>query len=230
MDAIYMMIMKYVIKSPLPPFYKGGKNIGGTVLLAVVLAAFSFPPDTAYAAKLYKWVDENGQVHFSDKIPPQDIKREHAEVDKHGLEKKTVSAAKTPEEIAEERRQQVIKAEQDRLAKERAEQDRILLETFSNEGEIIDARDRQLATMEAVNQITTGSIDSLTIKLQDQTKNAADYERQGQPIPESILKEVDEIKLQIEKYRAAIKAKEIEQLKLKEKYDGYVARFRELKS
>ena len=197
--------------------------------MAIVLAVVSLPIDTAYAAKLYKWLDEDGHVHFSDKIPPQDIKREHSELDKLGLEKKTVRAVKTPEELAEEKRQQEIKAEQDRQAQERAEQDRILLDTFSSENEIISARDRLLATMEASRQLTLGSIDSLTSKLQVQTRNAADYERQGQEVPETILKEIDDIKLQIEKNRAAVKENERDQIKLTDKYQAYIDRFRVLK-
>jgi len=224
-----MMLVMRILKSPLIRLYKEGMNVGRFVLPAMLLVAVSFSINTAYAAKLYKWVDENGQVHFSDKIPPQEIKRQHSEVDKHGLETKTVEAAKTPGEIAEERRQLAIKAEQDRIAKEQAERDRILLDTFSNEDEIINARDRQLATMEASNQITAGSIDSLTLKLQEQTKNAADYERQAQEVPKNILKDIDDIKLQIEQHRASIKAKEQEQVKLREKYQAYIDRFRELK-
>lgn len=214
MDAMNTTFMKTVFTFP---------------LLAILLVGVLFSIDSAYAAKLYKWVDEHGVVHFSDKIPPQDIKRQHSELDKLGLEKNTVSAEKTPEELAEDRRQQAIKAEQDRVAREAAEQDHILLETYSSENEIIAARDRKLATLEATNQLTLGSIDTLTTKLQEQTKNAADHERQGQAIPESILKEIDEIKLQIERHRASIKANEQEQVKLREKYQAYTDRYRELK-
>jgi len=211
------------------PVYKRGGVYFGIMMSAILLGVVIFSVDTAHAAKLYKWVDENGQVHFSDKIPPQDIKREHSEIDNLGLETKTVEAAKTPEQIAEDKRQQTIKAEQERLAREQAEQDRILLDTFSSEDEIISARDRQLATMEASNQLTRGSIDSLTTKLQVTTKNAADYERQGQEVPEAILKEIDDIKLEIEKHRDSIKDNEQKQINLREKYQANIERFRELK-
>ena len=225
-----MMFMMRFLKSPLPPFFKGGNLFSGIVMSTILPAVLLFSIDTAHAAKLYKWVDEQGVMHFSDKIPPQEIKREHQEIDKSGLETKTIEAEKTPEQIAEERRQLAIKAEQDRLAQERAEQDRILLDTYSSEDEIIDARNRQLATMEATNQLTHGSIESLTVKLQEQTRNAADYERRGQEVPQDVLKEIDDIKSQIEQHRASIKANERDQLKLKEKYQAYVDRFRELKN
>jgi len=196
--------------------------------ILLVVAIFSM--DSACAARLYKWVDDQGQVHFSDKIPPQDIKRQHTEIDNNGLETKTVAAEKTPEELATEQRQQAIKAEQDRQAQERAEQDRILLETYSTEKEIMAARDRKLATMEATNQLTMGSIDSLTIKLQAQMKNAADYERQGQAVPDTVLKEIDDIKQEIEHHRAMIKAQQQEEEQLKAKYQTYIDRYRELKN
>ena len=50
---------------------------------------------TAYG-KLYKWVDEDGKVHYSDKMPPDQIKREHQELNQHGVVKETVKRALTP--------------------------------------------------------------------------------------------------------------------------------------
>lgn len=196
----------------------------------VLLATTMFSINPVSAAKLYKWVDDQGMVHFSDKIPPKDIKREHSELDNKGIETKSVAAVKTPEEIATEKHQQELKAKQDKLAKEQAERDRILLDTYGSEEEIVAARDRQLATMEATNKLTMGSIDNLTQKLDDQKKRAADYERQGQEIPQEVRDKINDIKQDIEQHRAMFKAKQEEEEKLKTKYQGYIDRFRELKN
>ena len=195
-----------------------------------LLVSIMFSSYPACAAKLYKWIDDQGMVHFSDKIPPQDIKREHEEYDNKGLQTNSVAAVKTPEELAAEERQLEIKAQQERQAQERAEQDRILLATYGSEQEIIAARDRNLATMEATNQLTMGSIDGLTIKLQAQMKNAADYERQGQEIPQNVRDEIANIKQEIETQRGMIKARQQEEEQIKTKYQAYIDRFRELKN
>ena len=55
-------------------------------------------------AKMYKWVDENGQMHFGDRIPPEYVVKEHDELNEHGIKTKHREAAKTPEQKAEERR------------------------------------------------------------------------------------------------------------------------------
>ena len=196
----------------------------------ILLTAVVFSINPASATKLYKWVDDQGMVHFSDKIPPQDIKREHSEMDNSGLETKNVEAEKTTEEIAAEKRERERKAEQEKLAKEQAERDRVLLGTYSTEEEIIAARDRKLATMEATNALTKGSIDSLTQRLHDKKKSAADYERQGQEIPTEVRNEINDIKQEIEHHRAMIRAKQKEEENLKQKYQGYIDRFRELKN
>jgi hypothetical protein len=48
-------------------------------ILSIVIVTFSNP---VFAEKLYKWVDENGNVSFSDKIQPKDSKRERETLDK----------------------------------------------------------------------------------------------------------------------------------------------------
>lgn len=227
---LYNMNAMRVIKSAVFSLGKESRHNYGIVSMILLVAGMMWLCGSAHAAKLYKWVDENGMVHFSDSIPPQAIKKQHSEIDQRGFETRNVEAAKTPAKIEEMKRQQALNAEQDRLAKERAEQDRILLDTFSSEDEIIAARDRQIATIEASNQLALSSIDSLTHKLQDQTSRAADYERQGQEVPQEVLDEIDKIKRLIEMRRASIRTRKQEQHTLKEKYQAYVDRFRELKN
>ena len=36
-------------------------------------------------AKLYRWVDEDGKVHYSDKVPPQAIQGEHTRLNERGI-------------------------------------------------------------------------------------------------------------------------------------------------
>ena len=55
-------------------------------------------------AKLYKWVDENGQVHYGDKVPPKYLKGERQELNEQGALVKQYDRAMTPEEKAEKRR------------------------------------------------------------------------------------------------------------------------------
>lgn len=39
--------------------------------VSTVLVLIALGPSSAYGADIYRWVDENGRVHFSDTVPPQ---------------------------------------------------------------------------------------------------------------------------------------------------------------
>ena len=46
-------------------------------------------------AKLYRWVDENGRTHYTDKLPPNQSSRARIELNEQGMKVKKVERAKT---------------------------------------------------------------------------------------------------------------------------------------
>lgn len=92
-------------------------------------------------AKLYKWVDENGRVSYTDTPPPQTSRHAVTEMGKTGQAmKRTESVEERRAREAEERKL----AEQKKIAEEQARKDRALLGTYTRESEIDLARDRAL--------------------------------------------------------------------------------------
>ena len=122
------------------------KNAGSArlpeLLLAVLLCAVS---STSMAGALYKWVDENGNVRYSDRLPPDQNKKKHQQLNSQGMVLSTRDAAKSPEEIAIEtestRKLEEQQREQARIKSVQQKKDRVLLLTFSSEKEIELARD-----------------------------------------------------------------------------------------
>ena len=57
---------------------------------------------TTSEARLYRWVDEAGAVHYTDTLPPAQAERGHAEMSEKGLVVDTTERAKTPEELQRE--------------------------------------------------------------------------------------------------------------------------------
>ena len=72
-----------------------------SVLLAGLLLFLAL----AYAASrdahgaTYKWVDEKGIIHYSDKMPPDAVNRAHVELDRQGRQFKKVDPALTADEV-----------------------------------------------------------------------------------------------------------------------------------
>jgi len=122
------------------------------------------------AATMYRWVDEHGQVHYGDSIPPRYAGSGHSELDKQGRVIKRVESQ--AQSAAKQRRQDAEKARE--AAEQQAEQDKrrhdaALLSTYSNVGEIDRARDRALAD-------ESTQIEALKTQLQF-TRNREDAEK-----------------------------------------------------
>ena len=54
----------------------------------------------------YRWVDDQGVVHYGDQVPPQYAQKEHTVLNTQGVEVKRLDAQKTPEQQAADARKQ----------------------------------------------------------------------------------------------------------------------------
>ena len=73
---------------------------------AVILIGSSF----SVQAKMYKWVDEDGQMHFGDKIPAKYLAKEHEELNEHGLKARHKAAEKTAAEKVGDKQRKIGRA------------------------------------------------------------------------------------------------------------------------
>jgi len=118
---------------------------GALVFGAAVAAVLGCAPAWG-ADKLYKWTDEKGQVHYTDKMPPEMVNRGNVEMSKQGI---TVN--KTDPAIAAD--PQAKQAEEQRkrdLAREKEDaqrHDRAVLDSYTTEADIDLARNRALKTI-----------------------------------------------------------------------------------
>ncbi|MEO7253081.1 MAG: DUF4124 domain-containing protein [Casimicrobium sp.] len=100
-------------------------------------------------AQLYKWVDENGKVQYSDTVPPNAVDRARKELRNDGTIKRETQRAAS----AEERRLAALKAVEDAKLKlvqdERDRKDKALLSTYTDLADFDRVRNRALAIMDA---------------------------------------------------------------------------------
>ncbi len=200
-------------------------SIAGALLGALLLAS-----GPAAAGKLYKWVDENGKVHYGDKIPPKYAKQEKHILNERGIEVDRIEAAKTPEQIEEERRLEEKRKEEERRRAEQAAHDRMLLATFTSEDDMIMTRNGKLAAIDASIRVTRERITKLEQNLVNLSREAANMERAGKPVPDKLQEEIVAARAQIQRYRDYIAAKRREQQQIRDQFERDIKRFRELKS
>src|SRR5205823_3188528 len=83
-----------------PVLAAGRPDVARLVAVLVVLIALAIvtiPPARA-APTTYKWVDDKGVVHYTDKIPPEAINKANVQLDKQGVPIKRTEPAPTLEQ------------------------------------------------------------------------------------------------------------------------------------
>lgn len=198
----------------------------GLILAAAALAGM---PLQSQAARLYKWVDDEGNTHYGDKVPPEYSKQERKVLNDQGVQVDKLDAAKTPEQIAEERRLAQKRREEERKLAEQKAHDRMLLATFTTEDDMIMTRDGKIAAIESVIRITQGRIQKLNQTIEEYTRQAANLERAGKPVPDDLHNRITQARNQVDSYQGFIRAKHREQEAIRKQFEGDIRRFRELK-
>jgi len=196
----------------------------------ILCALLCLPAISVQAGKLYKWVDDNGQIRYGDRIPPQYAKKSNETLNNQGVVVDQKAAAKTREQIAEEERLKKAKAEEERIQREKAYQDRILLDTFTNEDEMIMTRNGKIEAIEAAIRITNSRNEKLKQRLAELKSRAANLERAGSPVPDKLNSEITESRHQIAQNNEYIKNRKAEQQRIRKKFEADINRFRKLKT
>lgn len=187
----------------------------------------------AWAGKLYKWTDENGTVHYSDKLPPGTVDKAHQELNSQGLATKSVTREKTKEErLAEEAAAAATAAEQKRLAEEEASmraRDERLLSTYTTERDLLLARQEHLEAIESLINLTINNDVSLEKQADAARKRIENLKSANKEVPENTIKQLENLEGQLAKNKNFIVVKQEERAKLEKQFDGDLARYRELK-
>ena len=180
-------------------------------------------------AKLYRWVDENGEVHYTDKIPPQYSQKAHTELDQHGLKVDEIQAAKTHEQVLKEKELKRLRAERQKLVDIQRSKDRVLLRTFRSIDDIVLARNGKLAAIDVSITVTEGNIKRMKTKLAEMQDNAANLEKQGKSVSKKYLSQIKQIRDDIRSAYSSIVEKEKHKQSILAKFETDIDRFKQLK-
>ena len=181
-------------------------------------------------AKLYKWVDDNGQTHFGDKIPTQYLSKEHKELNEQGATVKTHDAAETEEERAEKRKQERARKEEEKKARLQAKRDRVLLDTYTTERDLIAAKTARLDAVASQMQLSESIIADAERKLEATEKRIKAIKASGREVPKNISDKMVREEKQLATQRKIARGHLDREQKINHQFDGYIERFRELKA
>lgn len=181
-------------------------------------------PSSGKGKQMYRWVDAKGQVHFGDKIPPQDAKQGRDNVNNQGVVTKVVPRELTPEE----RVVAAAQARKDRDAQDihdrQVAYDRYLVSSYASVGAIQLARQERLSTLSA-------RIDAAqrAATVTEQTLN--DLRAQGGATPAAAAKkQIEEYELALIQHLQALRALREEHGTTEIKFASDIIRYKKLKS
>lgn len=198
------------------------------LLIAFLLALIAAPAAAQGAKKLYKWTDEKGNVYYSDKVPPDQVKQGREELNAQGVTTKTVDRALTAEELAEKRARE---AEARRLAEEakrQADEEKRFISAYANEEDLhrsfnqnLELLGQQIASSRADVGLRQKSLDQLLAR-------AAEVERSGKKVDPGLLSMIETERRAIAQQNAYVEQKEAEKAAAEADYQAKLARYREL--
>lgn len=187
----------------------------------------------AWAAKLYKWTDEQGNVYYSDKLPPEVVEKEHQELNTQGLTTKSVNREKTEAEKMEEEAAKVAaETERKRKFEEEARiraRDEQLLNTFTTERDLLLARQDRIDAVDSIINLTLSNNTNLEKQAADTNKRIENLQKANKEIPENLTKQLANLEGQLTKNKGFIEIKREERKKLEQQFDADLKRYRELK-
>jgi len=192
----------------------------------IIIAAFGVV--TSAHAKMYKWVDENGQVHFGDKIPLQYQVKEHTELNDRGLRMKKQDALPTEAELEEQRRLQAERKERDKKIKEQKQRDRVLLDTYTTERDLVAARDARIEAVDSQIQLSESIVADSRKKLEKSQALADSLKAQGKTVPPTLYDKIDREKRTLELNQKLADGHTEQRDKVNKQFNGYIDRFNEL--
>ncbi|MGB5489699.1 MAG: DUF4124 domain-containing protein [Woeseiaceae bacterium] len=199
------------------------------IFVLLLLAPFAYAQKDATKG-YFKWVDEDGVVHYGDSIPAKyrDLPKEV--VNDYGVQIDYLEGKKSPEQLEAERleEQRVQKIELQRRA------DQALLATYLSVDEILLHRDRRVELFQAQARVTELYLRNLDRRLESLRADASNFQPYSENpdapmIAEDLAKELRKTKEIINRHERNLKKFKSDEQQIIARFEGDINRFKTLR-
>jgi Domain of unknown function (DUF4124) len=189
-------------------------------------AASAAPPGPGKGSLTYRWVDDQGVIHYGDTVPPQYASKDRQIINPEGVPVGELDAQKSPEQLATEEREraEMIKQKQ---------HDTFLVTTYTSVKDIEALRDARLDQLRAQQSAGQQYVESLRSRLTSLETQAMTYRpysdnanarRMPDDLAENLVRTADELHVQ----SGALAARASVEASMRAQFDADIARYREL--
>lgn len=194
-----------------------------SLVALIVGLTLSFP----VAAKLYKWVDDNGITHYGETIPPEYANKDRVELNKAGRVIKS-EEVNTPERRLAREKEEARKREDARAALEQQRHDKTLINTYSNVQEIDLARRRSLQQVDARINVLNSYLKTASDNLLALQAEADNNTKANKIIPDSLQEDLQDAQDRLTKLQRDMEKPKAEKATLEKRFEADKIRYMEL--
>ena len=136
---------------------------------------------------MYKWVDDKGNIYFSDQVPPSHSQYRRETLGKNGRTVAVTEKAKTKSEEALDRLLKALKEAQEKVIAQQLYHDKALRITYTKLEDLQNSYKVKLQEMDTEQKLSISNLKRLDNQLETLNRQAATHERNGEKIPKSLL-------------------------------------------
>jgi hypothetical protein len=199
---------------------------GRWVVLLALAGLFAASAQAGNNSTVYRWVDDQGVVHYGDHIPPQYAQKEREVLNKRGIAVGRMDAQKSPAQLEEEARaqQEVSKQKQ---------HDSFLVATYTSVKDIESLRDERLAQLKGQRVAAEQYVETLRSRLsslQQRTLLFKPYNSRpnARQMPDDLAEDLVRALNEMRTQSNALVAKSEEETALRTQFQADIERYQEL--
>lgn len=178
----------------------------------------------------FKWVDDEGVIHYGDRIPPEYADKPKQRLNEQGVAVEHLEGKKTEAQLAAEKK--AAELELQRELQRRADQ--ALLNTYISVAEIEMHRDRRVELFRAQARVTELYLRNLARRLDQLKREAGRFkpyssDPNAETIDPSLVAEIKDTEGAIRRHEDNLGQFRSEEKQIRDRFEGDIERFKRLK-
>jgi hypothetical protein len=211
------------------------------IFISIIAGAIatSLGAPRAHAAEVYRWVDENGEVHYSESLPPDHRDRGHDVLNQQGIvvdqDQKLTPAP--PPTVPQKDEPQELPRDASGLPRPKAlysetemqqRMDNFLMLRYESEQEILDAMNVEIKQLNYDRRLLEGSRASTNQAFRGQIRVAAERQRAGLPVEAGTTREISKLRNDLAKNSRSLEGLHQREEAIRADFDKQLERYRYL--
>lgn len=192
---------------------------------------------TPVSAKVYRWVDENGEVHYSESLPPDFKDKGHDVLNERGIVTDEDLTLTPPpvEEVPEEEQLKELPRDSSGMvrpkqlysdAEMQRRMDNFLMLRYSSQQEIEDAMNVEIKQLNYDRRLLTTTRASMEQSFKGEIREAANKQRAGQQVADKTSVEIQNLQQKLAQNHQSISLLDLREQEIRNEFQKQLDRYR----